>query len=231
MLSIVQSTTYVPPGATDTLTLTLGTAPTIGNLFLLCFSFSQATNARTLVLPDAYWTTQSNYINTSNSTDSLAVLTRTIRAGDTTTVTFTLSDSGTADWLSGVLFEITGANTAAPVNQLTAASVPGSSWWVPNPATPSVLGTLPFLIASSDYGPNPLVSVSPTGWTNGPTAVGASGSTHSTDTATHTLTTDTITALAPTMTLTYQYAGVATLVLVAPALVPIQRLMLLGCGQ
>ena len=232
--TIVQSTTCVPGATTNTMTVTFSTQPTLGNLLLLFFSFSQYGSTRAVTLPDSYWTTADSYNGTGadgDGNDSLAIIWRIVRSGDGTSYSFNLTNNGTSDWLSAVIYEISGASSSTPINQVSITDTNDSAPFTPPPLTPSVVGTLPFLAASSDYGPNSIASIT-SGWTAGPSAA---PSYHSTYLATGPLTTNTTTAIAPSITMTYQDSGLAALVLIAPGSgsspVFYQRMSLLGCGS
>jgi len=139
-----------------------------------------------------------------------------IVGGDGTAWTFTVNGTST-DFASGVIYEISGANTTTPFDQHTIVPVSGSTFTT-TPATPTVLHDLPIACAAPENGAvqsQSVLSVS-AGWTLDQSAI---PSYHPTFTAHGPTTTDTTTPISNTFTMNYPFDGnaVAALDLIQPA--------------
>ena len=145
-----------------TIPVTLGSTPTVGNLFFAASSYTQASVA---TAPDGFWTA----IDTSTSgPNSLSAATwwRTVRSGDTTGP-YTWPVSLAANWVSGAMIEIVGANTTTPINAHQAAYVTTVSSTIAAPTvTPTINGTLGVVSITTGWGSTVAESISsvPAGW-------------------------------------------------------------------
>jgi hypothetical protein len=214
-LSVVQSTGTQHGTTSATVSFTLSSTPAPGNILLAFIGFNSGSTHGlfTVSPPSGAWTAID--IADNSNTDGLGSFWYVVQAGDTTSAgPFTATKSPT-DWCTGVLFEITGANTVTPVNQHTFTTYGTTTTSQPTGnVTPSVLGCLAIAAATEDGNSTTISSVS-SGWT---AAVSESGDFHETLTATRdALTSDTATAIGNTFTLNKTDGGVAAVVLIAPA--------------
>ena len=208
-LATVQTAKYVPGSVGGTIPFTLGSAPTNGNILVAVTSYSQYRVARTISAPDGTWTKA--YDGTSGN-DSLAIWWKPVLAGAGTTYTFTISDA--TEWESGIIYEIQGASTTAPLPQGVSNGVTSASSYTTSSLTPSVLGMLPLIGISIDQGTYTGISSVSTGWTFDQYA---EPSYHATATVLHSaLTTDTTTALACTVAFDIANSAMSWFVLIAP---------------
>lgn len=126
--------------------------------------------------------------------------------------------SGTAEWITGVMYEISGADTTNPVNQYPADTIATDATTVSSPgATPSVIGTLALAFLACDHGSANASSVSAvsSGWTLDQDAIPQY---HQIACASRSaLTTDTTTAISNTFTVSFPFYEVAGTLLVNPA--------------
>lgn len=142
-LGIVQSTKWEPGVVGTTVPFTLNTQPTVGNLLLAFVGSSDYSENRTVSAPDGTWT---KIEDQTNGNVQLTVWWKIVQGGDGTGYTFNIS--GSTEWMSGVLYEIQGADTTTPINQ--SSSTIGSQT---SPAiTPTVLGTLALAALETDDG-------------------------------------------------------------------------------
>lgn len=212
--SITQSTKYSSgTGSSSAVAFTLTSSPTPGNILFAFISYSQFSIVRTITPPAGTWTKSDTL---TVNTVSVDVYWHLITAGDGTGWTFNISGAS-ADFASGVLYEISGANTAAPLDKHTIVAVNGSTLTT-TAATPSVLNDLPLSCVATENGAGQgqsVVSMS-AGWTLDQSAIPTY---HPTFTAEHTITTNTTTAISNTFTMNYPFDGnaVAMLELIAPA--------------
>lgn len=165
-VSPVQATTYAPGSTGTSIVFALSSAPTPGNVLFAWCSYSQYNAARTISPPDGTWTLQAN---TQGGNDSLALFTHVVQAGDGTSYTFPIS--GSAEWQSGILRELSGVNTSNPISGTGAIAFTNSSAFLPPPLYPWAAGSLPIAAITNDNGSVSLTQ--PSGWTAGASATPA----------------------------------------------------------
>lgn len=102
-------------GSGTSLTVTLASAPTNGNLLVAAFNISQFTTARDLTLPTG-WTLLDTVVNTDNR---LSVIYK-VASGDTAAQTFNFT--GTAQTHTGALLEIQTTNGAISAHAIANAA-------------------------------------------------------------------------------------------------------------
>ena len=210
--SIVQSDQQAPATSSQ-VALPLAASPSVGNILLAFCSYSQFGGTRTIGTPSG-WVKQSDNTGAGgDSGDSQAVFTRVVQAGDGTgPYTFPLTESST-DNTSGAIYELSGASTTSPVNQIAFASDGGATTQPTASVTPSVLNCLALAGWSSDS--NATETALTTGWTLDQSATGTFHTTFSAHQ--NALTSDTTTAISATLTITSSGAAISTIVLIAPA--------------
>jgi hypothetical protein len=166
--TIVQSAKYQPSSAGTSVTFTLGTGPVAGDVLVAFTAYSQYSATRIISAPDGTWT---QIDNQTNSNDSLATWWHLVSIGDGTTYAFPIT--GSTEWQSGVIYEISGANSSAPINQ-HAISISASASSVTTPSvTPSILKTLPLTGVDTDSGSSAGLTLSSisSGWTSDQSAI------------------------------------------------------------
>jgi hypothetical protein len=208
-ISLVQQIQFSPGSQTNTITLTLPSAPTVGNVLIAACAYSQYANARTIGTPSG-WTKWDDFSDTNS--DSLACFWHVVQAGDGTTYSFPITGAST-DWCNAILLEWSGVDTTAPINQHSI--VAGTSSYVATPVTPSVLSTQPLILITNGQAGGPYIaSVTPGSWTN--TTYGGSNYHGAYGAYSNSLTTDTTTPIAPTANMSASSGGIIELVLLAP---------------
>lgn len=215
-IAIVQSAKYEPASQGTTVVLTLGSTPTVGNILVAFTAYSQYGVGRTLTAPDGTWT---KVDDASSSSDSLSVWWHPVVAGNGTTYTFNIT--GTQEWRSGVIYELSGVDISAPINQHSIVTGASSTSIATTAITPSVLSTQALTAATTDNGtqggtPGTLTATVSTGWTINQNA---SPQYHPLFAASmNALTSDTTTAITDTYTFSEASGGeVAAAILLAPA--------------
>lgn len=219
-VSTVQTAMYVPGSQGQSVILTLGTAPTPGNILVAFTAYSQypVPAGRVLSAPDGTWT---KVDDATVGAVSLSVWWKTVIPSGTQT-TYTFSISGSIEWQSGVIYEISGADTNDPINQhsIVTQSSTSVTTIATTPITPSVLGTLALAATGTDNGstgtPTGMTATVSPGWTIDRSAVPQY---HAAFTASRdALTSDTTTPISTTFTFS-KTSGVsaAAAILIAPA--------------
>lgn len=102
-ISIVQSAKYQPGSTGNSIAFTLGSTPIENNLLIAFTAYSQWAGTRTCSAPDETWT---KLEDVTSGSDSLAVWVKTVGASESTNHTFSIS--GTNEWQSGVIYEVSG---------------------------------------------------------------------------------------------------------------------------
>jgi hypothetical protein len=142
-VAILQSAKYQPSSSGTSVALTLGSAPTVGNILLAITSYSQFSQARTISPPSGGTWTQ--IANITNGNDSIAIWWHLVVSGDGVGP-YTFPISGSAEWQSGVIYEISGAYSAAPIDRFGKAGGSNPS------AIPSILSDLAIAAVTYDSG-------------------------------------------------------------------------------
>lgn len=156
---VIQSTSILP-ASRSALVFTLGEQPVSAPPSILVASVAYNSFGTITLAAPAGWVRiddAPDNVN-ANHADGQATFYRVVQPGDGTSFTFTPSTSTAC---SGVLYEIGGASTAAPVNQHQNVNVGPTSNPVAGPATPSVPGCLALALFMFDGG-HPV-----TGWSAG----------------------------------------------------------------
>ena len=109
-VAIVQSVKYVPGAKSNSGTITLSSTPTAGNLLIAFIAFSQYSEARSLTPPTGFTLIDSD----TQGNDSLASFWKLVETGDGTGYAYSIS--GSNEWHSAVMYEISGADINAPIN-------------------------------------------------------------------------------------------------------------------
>jgi hypothetical protein len=134
--------------SSNTLTITLDSTPAAGNILFAVVHISQYGVSRTCTPPSG-WTTVGNKIE---GTVRAYLMWNLVETGDSAGNAFSFSGASD-DWSCGIIYEITGADTTAPINQYALNSVAGESIDpTAGPVTPDVTGTLGLAWALNDYG-------------------------------------------------------------------------------
>ena len=211
-IAIVQTVKYQPTSTGSTVVITLGTSPTPGDVLVAFTSYSQYSVTRTLTAPDSSWT---KVDDATYSYDSMSVWWHKVVAGDGTTYTFTIS--GSAEWRSGVMYELSGVDTATPINQHSIVTSASATSIATTGITPTVLNTMALAAADTDVGASgSLTSTVSSGWTMNQSAIPSYHTTFACER--NSLTTDTTTSITTTFTFTKSSSGdVAAAILLNPA--------------
>lgn len=148
-ISIVQSATGFVSGGTS-FNITFSSAPTSGNMLLLFCSVSTYLNSAREASVSGF-SSQGRLVVLNNS---MMVLSKTAGSGESSTYTVTVS--GTSEYHSGIMYEISGANNSDPFNAIELVNS------ITSPSrTPTVIGVLPITAISTNN--NPALSA-PSGW-------------------------------------------------------------------
>jgi hypothetical protein len=215
-LSVVQSTVYAVSSTSSSVSFTLATTPTPGNILVAFTCIVGSQNPTAISAPDGTWT----LINTYQDTGGYNLLNsywHPVVSGNGRTYTFPCSGGGAGtSSMSGVLYEITGASTTTPINQ-QATYTPGETT---ASVIPSVIGTLPIAAMCSQNGSTSGVSAGSisSGWTldqYGIPHVHSIFAGHR-----NSLTTDTTTSISATFTATNTASQALTILLIAPGVTP-----------
>ncbi|MEO8481087.1 MAG: hypothetical protein ABI634_02685 [Acidobacteriota bacterium] len=154
-LSVVQrADDGQPDDSRSTIVLTFGGAPTPGNVMVAIISTGDFPSPGTMTPPSG-WTTVDDL---NQDFVGLHVYRRVVQSGDGASYTWTYD---VTDNHHGVLWEVTEADVAAPINAFGKA-VSGSSLTLAPSATPTVDGCLALSVYSNDSGGISGVSA---GWT------------------------------------------------------------------
>lgn len=127
---VTQSAKYASGGNSATITLTLVTAPKVGDILIAFTAYSQSGNVRTISGP-AGWTKLDDL---SNGNNSLATWYRVVQAGDGTSYAWTISGASNG-YCSGVIIEATGVDQTNPIYNH------GIATYGSNPALGAVIST------------------------------------------------------------------------------------------
>lgn len=206
--AIVQSA-KAQPGGTGTAVNFSPSATVVGNVLVACIQNSEFGSNRTVSAPDGTWT---NFRDTTQNNVQMTVWWKHVTGSASA---YNFSVSGTGEWHSGVLWEVSGVSTSAPINASASDSFgsPGQTAMTTTNATPTVLGTLALACVATD-GAQALLSVSG-GWT---ISQEARPSFHGTYGASRdALTSDTVTAINNTFTVTSAEIHVRATILLEPS--------------
>lgn len=211
-IAIVQSAKAQPASTGTSVDFTLGVSPTAGNILVAFTGYSQSGAVRSLTSAAGTWT---KIDDLTLNNDSLSDWWHVVVGGDGTTWSFPIS--GTAEWRSGVMYELSGVDPTTPINQHSI--VTGVNLGAGTAITPSVLNCQALSAINTDAGSNSaqgVIGVS-SGWTNDQNAI---PSFHSTLSASlNALTSDTTTAINNTWNLVTGGDMVAAMLLLQPATV------------
>lgn len=141
-VSIVQSAAN-SASTTNDITITLGAAPTNGNLLVLFLGYY--TGVDPVNTPSGWTLLHENAFGTAG----LLTLYRTATSGMSATFTFTNILTGDDD-LAGVLYEISGQHATTPINQEGMSDNPNAGSIATSTETPNVLSCLALAAASPD---------------------------------------------------------------------------------
>lgn len=191
-LQIIQfKTTGSGTSDASSLTFVFSVTPTIDNLLLLFLNTSDYSTNREPSAPDASWTKIQTQQNSSNQ---LTVWWKIYQSGDSNSFTFTIS--GTAEKCSGVMYEITGADSTNPIHASSIRTNTNGTSMVSPSLTPSIIGTMVFAgMATNDTETCSAVS---SGWTLDATIKPSYHATYGAHR--NSLTSDTVTAISNTFT-------------------------------
>lgn len=217
-ISIVQSSGY-NTGSSDptnpTITLTLGSSPTVGNLLVVFFGLKQDPD-ETVATPSE-WTLIAYELETDTPDCAIWAGYHYVQSGDGTTYDFPLTGG---DYVSAVIYEISGAASSDPIadwgtSSNTSTSITSAS------LTPTTLNNLALGCVTSNAGSlySQAESSLSSGWTLDQTQVPdwhASWSVHQTA-----LTSDTSTAISFTMGLAVYDQCMSILMLIQPPRSPL----------
>jgi hypothetical protein len=202
----------VAPGSRTTVPFVLDTAPAVGNILV---AFVGCYGARTVTKAAGTWASVDTQ---TSSVDEQTLWWHQVTGGDGTSWTFTVS--GGADYTSGVMYEVSGADLTTPVNaeDHTLLANTTNNTATTAAVTPSVLGCLALATWVMDTNTAVYSGVSG-GWTEQFSGL-SSGWRSILSASRDALTSDTTTAISTTWTITGGGAGnpgVTMILLVAPA--------------
>lgn len=224
----ITQSTDVAAGPTASIAFTLPVAPTPGDLLVAFTAYNYGGGERSITPPSGSWVQVDDTGAGEGSGDALATFYYVAQSGDPATWTFTIATTGGNDWGSGVLYEVIGQSTSAPVNKHSPAAYGGgTSAFTTASVTPSVLGTLPLAALTTD-GSETLSSVS-SGWLTDQVAAGGYHSSFSAHQ--RLLTADTVTAVSNTFTIGGADAGSSEILLIAPQPAPPAAAVTTAAGQ
>jgi hypothetical protein len=158
-LSVTQST-GVPGQVLGTIPFVLSSAPTPGDILVAFCAYTIQGVARTTTPPNGSWQLIDSATEFNPALDTYWYV---VQPGDSADQTFTVNGSS-ASVISGEMYEVTGADTSAAVNQHSVkieSSATGTD--STNPVTPSVLGCLGLSGMIGDWADFTVNSVS-SGW-------------------------------------------------------------------
>jgi hypothetical protein len=228
-LSIVQSTSFVDTsGAATSINFTL--SPTSGNILVAFLSTKKGVTYGT---PSGTWTLVDNHTITS-ANDTSAIYWHAVTGSEGTSFSFSIS--GGTDYASGLLYEITGADTTTPINAHSMTEQSQSPDYTTPAVTPTVVGTLPLAYLHSDDGTSSsqVVNSLSAGWSSVRIAVPVWHASYGAQAA---LTTDTTTAQSCIFHMSHANWAIVATVLIAPGsggggtTSTLHLLALLGCGS
>ena len=212
-LAIVQSAQFITTSKGTTIPFTLGETPIVGSVLLAFTAWSDYGGPRTVSPPDETWT---KIDEDTNGYAGLVTWWHLVEEGDGTEHTFTMS--GTNEYRSGVIYEVSGADGSSPIDQHSILGEANGATATPTAVTPSVLSTLA-LAAVTMASWNGEVSGVSEGWTldeEGNNYPVTSWGAHRDD-----LTTDTTTPITTTFTFTGSVTTpLSAIMLVAPSGAP-----------
>lgn len=210
---IVQSAVFQTQGVlVNSINFSLSSTPTRNNILIAFLGINQYTEARTPTPPDSTW----NVIhNTTYLQSGIWAYWKKVNQGNGQNYNFAIS--GTNEYHSGVMYEISGAETENPINQHSVVTRASALTAATNSVTPSLLYTLPLAAATTVVGQTNATTLSSlsTGWVAGLTGYSTWEATWS---AYKALTTDTTTAISNTFTFNVATMGASvSILLIAPA--------------